>query len=129
MKKLSLTLLVLIFAQCIWAGEDLTLAPKDSLERPPVDHPWHKAPAYIVLPTIIYDAGQAILEFLGVTDIGPVSYAIKDEDEATVLSGSFIILQDDSDIVSIASLPAGTYTLEIAIGSRAYVGEFTVEAE
>ncbi len=81
----------------------------------------HRNPA--LTPIVeINDVGTQ-LTFTGTAAI-TFSVVIEDEDGNAVLSDVLAVQQNAQTYLSIASLPAGDYTLYVIIDDNAYVGEF-----
>ena len=91
------------------------------------DHGGLRSPSLNILPIVTYDEDEASLTFEGVITLGYVAYTILDEDENVVLTGYVNIQQDMQESISVATLPAGDYTLEVEINDITYTGSFTVE--
>lgn len=90
------------------------------------EHPKQRSPEdYSFLPTILYNEATETLNVIGNADLGAVPYTITDDDDNIVLSGILMITNGTQTNLSIASLPAGDYTLYIIIGDNTYVGEFS----
>ena len=71
----------------------------------------------------INDAGTQ-LTFTGTATI-TFTVEIEDEDGNTVLTDVISVQQNAQAALSISSLPAGDYTLYVAIGDVTYEGEFS----
>lgn len=91
----------------------------------------HHAPApHIAPPSVVYNLTTQEIVFTGVATQATFTYYIKEEDtEVTVESGTMTLAYGEEDSVSIASLPAGDYTILLQVGAYWYVGEFTIEEE
>ena len=92
------------------------------------DHGGLRSPSINILPIVTYDEEEASLFFEGVTTLGYVAYTILDEDENVVLTGYVNIQQDIQESISVVTLPAGDYTLEVEINDITYTGSFTIES-
>lgn len=91
-----------------------------------VEHPGQRSPEdYSFLPTILYNEAAETLNVIGNEDLGAVPYTITDEDDNIVLSGIIMIANGTQTNLSIASLPAGDYTLYVTINGVTYEGEFS----
>ena len=124
MKKLSF-LITLFLLSTFSAFCQSTQIPLK--KRPGNNHPGQKAPAnYSYLPTVIYDEENSTLSFTGNADLGTIPYTIIDEEGSEVLSGYVFIQQGYATIFSIATLPAGNYTLSIEVGGVVFEGLLSI---
>ena len=100
-------------------------------DEPIYDQPGHKAPVHpIAPPSIVYNTQTEQLIFTGEATQVTFTYYIKEEDtEVVVDSCTLTLALGEQESVSVASLPAGDYTLFVQIGAFWYHGEFTKEDE
>lgn len=124
MKKLSflITLFLLSTFSAFCQSTQIPLKKK-----PNQGAPAQKSPTdYSYLPTVIYNEGDATLSFTGNADLGTIPYTITDENDNEVLSGYVFIQQGYATIFSIATLPAGNYTLSIEVGGVVFEGLLSI---
>ena len=95
------------------------------------DNGSHKAPAHLITPpSIVYNAQTEELVFTGEATQATFTYYIKEEDtEAVVDSCTLTLALGEQESISIATLPAGGYTILLQLGAFWYHGEFTKEDE
>lgn len=87
------------------------------------------SPAQPVIPTVINDmAGQRLI-FTSVVNNPSITYFVVDADYNICQTGSFPLPAGSQEFVSTAPLPNGDYVLALLIGSRYYIGEFTISRE
>lgn len=89
-----------------------------------------RAPARgVVVPTVIQYKTTEALKFVADEDCAPITYTIYNEDSVAVLSGTLLFDENGECTVSIRSLAAGNYRLQLEIRNRLYVGLFCKEEE
>ena len=95
------------------------------------DTPGHKSPSHLIAPpSIVYNTQTEQLVFTGEATQATFTYYIKEEDtEVVVDSCTLTLALGEQESISVASLPAGDYTLFVQIGAFWYHGEFTKEDE
>ena len=107
-------------------------------ELPPINnggddggHGGHHAPApHINPPSVVYNLTTQELVFTGEATQATFTYYIKEEDtEVTVDYGTMTLAYGEEDSVSIATLPAGDYTILLQVGAYWYAGDFIIEEE
>ena len=91
----------------------------------------HRSPLHLIAPpSIVYNTQTEQLVFTGEATQVTFTYYIKEEDTEVVVDSCTLTLAfGKQESVSVASLPAGDYTLFVQIGAFWYHGEFTKEDE
>ena len=91
----------------------------------------HKSPSSLIAPpSIVYNSQTEQLIFTGEATQATFTYYIKEEDtEVVVDSCTLTLALGEQESVSIATLPAGSYTILLQVGAFWYHGVFTKEEE
>ncbi len=91
----------------------------------------HRTPAHFIAPpSIVYNSQTEQLVFTGEATQATFTYYIKEEDtEVVVDSCTLTLALGEQESISIATLPAGSYTILLQVGAFWYHGEFTKEDE
>ena len=81
-------------------------------------------------PSIVYNAQTEELVFTGEAAQVTFTYYIKEEDTDVVVDSCTLTLAlGEQESISIATLPAGSYSILLRVGTFWYHGEFTKEDE
>mgnify|MGYP006988834063 CR=1 FL=1 len=83
-------------------------------------------PAYSYLPSVVYNDEEATLSLESNVDLGTIPYVIIDESGDEVLSGYVTVLHDTVSTISVASLPAGDYTVLIEVNDVEFGADLSI---
>lgn len=124
--KSALSLLILVACvQSLSANdsqkEEITMMPKMSHDCNTASKPL-KAPSHSNFPVYVYfDSSVSILEF-STTISGLLTYYIYNMDNTLIQTSIIYSSADNSNFISISSLPDGEYILNISFADQEYIG-------
>lgn len=131
-KQIALLAIFLLHSSLAWCQDNVDTVIVKPMGGPilGVGGTARRAPARgVVVPTVIQYKTTEALKFVADEDCAPIPYTIYNEDSVAVLSGTLLFDENGECTVSIRSLAAGNYRLQLEIRNRLYVGLFCKEEE